>query len=57
MKFSQPGRRWPVRLFRASFEGDCETCHEATGELVGYLPGDTRVSCEECVREHNEETE
>lgn len=56
MKFSQPGRR-PVILFRAAFEGDCETCGEPTGELIGYLPGDDRASCEDCVEEHNEEVE
>ncbi len=56
--FSQPGSsRQPVQAFQARFDGDCPTCFEAIyeGDMIGYLPGDDKPSCEECVDNHNEE--
>lgn len=54
-KFNQPARR-PVKTFTAAFDGECETCFEDIfeGDQIGYLPGDDRPSCDECVDEYNE---
>lgn len=55
MKFHQPARR-PVQTFAAAFDGDCETCFGPIyeGDQIGYLPGDNKPSCNECVDGHNE---
>lgn len=55
MKFHQPARR-PVKTFTAAFDGECETCFEDIfeGDQIGYLPGDDKPSCDECVDDHNE---
>lgn len=56
MKFHQPARR-PATTFTAAFDGDCETCWEPVyeGEQIGYLPGEQKPSCNECVEKYNEE--
>jgi formylmethanofuran dehydrogenase subunit E len=55
MKFHQPARR-PVQTFTAAFDSDCDTCFELIyeGDEIGYLPGNDRPSCEDCVEKHNE---
>lgn len=56
MKFHQPARR-PVTTFTARFDGECWNCGEEVyeGEDMGYLPGDQKPSCNECVEKYNEE--
>ena len=55
MKFHQPARL-PVQTFAAAFDGDCETCFGPIyeGDQIGYLPGDDKPSCDDCVAGHNE---
>ena len=55
MKFHQPARQ-PVQTFAASFDGDCETCFVGIyeGDQIGYLPGDDKPSCDDCVAGYNE---
>lgn len=56
--FKQPGAaRRPVEPFEAQFDGECDNCGADIfeGEMIGYLPGADRVSCGDCVHEHNEE--
>lgn len=51
--FSQPR----VHTFAASFDGECDTCcgEIYEGDQIAYLPGETGVSCEECIGQHEEE--
>ncbi len=54
-KFEQPARR-PVKTFTAAFDGECDTCHDDIfeGDEIGYLPGDGKPSCFNCVAGYNE---
>ena len=42
--------------FTAAFDGECDTCHDDIfeGDEIGYLPGDSKPSCFDCVAGHNE---
>ena len=50
--FSQPGQT-KVNTFTATFDSDCDNCGGEIyeGEDAGYLPGDKRASCSDCVEE------
>lgn len=50
MVYSQPGRPAP-RKFEARFDSECEACYGPIeeGDMIAYLEGDERPSCEECV--------
>lgn len=52
MSFQQPGQP-EVRTFPAAFDSECPNCPEwiSEGEEIGYLPGDDKPSCPECVGE------
>ena len=56
-KFSQPARHQRVNTFVAGFDSECETCFGdiLEGEDAGYLPGDSKPSCAEWVRDHLED--
>ena len=53
MKFQQPVRAARVNTFIAAFDSECDTCGGDIyeGEDAGYLPGDSKPSCDECVLE------
>jgi hypothetical protein len=54
-EFSQPAAE--LHKFQASFDSDCENCPDEIqeGDMIAYLPGDSRPSCPECVAEFGED--
>lgn len=54
-EFGQPTAK--VNTFTARFDSECVTCFGdiLEGELAGYLPGDDKPSCRDCVEEFEDE--